>query len=67
MVEVLSAVAFLPVVIHGCVTVNARIQYALVVVVRVLFRIAHATVAYLDGVSVEYFTELMVFRETFVY
>ena len=32
-----------------------------------LFCIVHAAVAYLDGVSVEYFTELVVFREAFVY
>ena len=63
----LSAVAFLAVVTHGCVTVNARIQYALVVVVYDLFRIVHAAVGYLDGVSVEYFNELVVFLEAFVY
>ena len=63
----LSAVAFLAVVTHGCVLVNARIQYALTVVVYDLFRIVHAAVAYLDGVSVEYFSDLVVFREPFVY
>ena len=63
----LSAVAFLAVVTHSCVTVNARIQYALVVVVYGLFRIVYAAVAYLDGVSVEYFTEPVVFRKAFVY
>ena len=36
-------------------------------VVYDLFRIVHAAVAYLDGVSVECFTELVVFREAFVY
>ena len=46
----LSAVAFLAVVTHGCVTNNARIQYALAVVVCDLFRIVHAAVAYLDDV-----------------
>ena len=37
--HVLSAVAFLAVVTHGCVTVHVRIQYAVVVVVYDLFRI----------------------------
>ena len=36
-------------------------------VVYDLFRIVYATVAYLDGVSVEYLTEFVVFREAFVY
>ena len=63
----LSAVAFLAVVTHGSVTVNARIQYAHVVVVYDLFGVVHAAVTYLDGASVEYFTELLVFREAFVY
>ena len=59
----LLALAFLAVVTHGCVTVNAKIQYVLVVVVSDLFRIVHAAVAYLDGISVEYITELVVLRE----
>ena len=57
------SVAFLAVITHGCVTVNAKIQYALVMVVSDLFRIVHAAVAYLDGISDEYITELVVFRE----
>ena len=32
-------------------------------VVYDLFRIVHAAVAYLDGASVEYFTEFVVFRK----
>ena len=43
------------------------IKYALVVVVYDPFRIVNAAVVYLDGVSVEYFTELVVCREAFVY
>ena len=58
---------FLAVVTQSCVTVNATTQYALAVVVYDLFRIVHAAVAYLDGVSVEYSTELVVFREGFVH
>ena len=61
----LSTVAFLAVVTHGCVTVNARIQYTLVVVVYDRFRFVHAAVTYRDSVSVEYFIELVVFREPF--
>ena len=38
-------------------------MHALVVVVSDLFRIVHAAVAYLDGISDEYITELVVFRE----
>ena len=43
----LLALAFLAVVTHGCITVNTKIQYVLVVVVSDLFRIVHAAVAYL--------------------
>ena len=63
----LSAVAFLAFVIHGCVTDGVRFQCALVVHVCDLFRVVHTAVTYLDSVSVEYFCELVVFRETFVY
>lgn len=63
----LSADAFLAVVIHGCVTDGVRFQCALVVVVYDLFRVVHTAVTYLDSVFVEYFSELVVFRETFVY
>ena len=63
----LSAVAFLALVIHGCVTDGVRFQCALVVVVYDLFRVVHTAVTYLDSVSVEYFSGLVVFRETFVY
>ena len=67
--NVFSAVAFLAFVIHGCVTDHdgVRFQCALIVVVYDLFRVVHTAVTYLDSVSVEYFSELVVFRETFVY
>ena len=55
----LSAVAFLAVVLPGCVTDGLRFQYTLVVVVCDLFRGVHAAITYLDGVSVEYFSELI--------
>ena len=32
-----------------------------------LFSVIHATVADLDGVSIEDFSELVVFREVFIY
>ena len=32
-----------------------------------LFPIVHTAVTYLDGVSIEYFTKLVVFWETFVH
>ena len=47
----LLALAFLAVVTHGCITVNVRIQYALVVVLNVSY--CYAAVAYLDGISDE--------------
>ena len=63
----LPAVAFLAFVIRGCVTDGVRFQCALVVVVYDLFRVVHTAVTYLNSVSVEYFSGLVVFRETFVY
>lgn len=63
----LSAVAFLAFVIHSCVTDGVRFHCALVVVVYDLFRVVHTAVTYLDSVSVEYFSGLVVFRETFIY
>ena len=44
-----------------------RIQNTLVVVVNNLFSVIHATVADLDGVSVEDFSKLVVFREVLIY
>ena len=46
---------------------GVRFQCALVVVVYDLFRVVHTAVTYLDSVSVEYFSGLVVFRGTFVY
>ena len=47
---------------------TGELNVRLLWVVYDLFRIViHAAVIYLDGVSVECFTELVVFRETFVY
>ena len=39
----------------------------LVVVLDNLLRVIHATVTDLDGVAVEDFSELVIFREVFVY
>ena len=47
---------------------KGELNMRLLWVVYDLFRIViHAAVIYLDDVSVECFTELVVFRETFVY
>ena len=42
------------------------IQDTLVVVVDNLFSVIHATVADLDGIAVEDFSEFVLFREVFV-
>ena len=39
----------------------------LIVVVNNLHRVIHATVADLDGIAVEHLSELVIFREVFVY
>ena len=39
----------------------------LVVVVDNLISVIHAAVTYLDGIAVEDFSELLIFREVFVY
>ena len=43
------------------------IQDTLVVVVDNLFSVIHATVANLDGIAAEDFSEFVLFREVFVY
>ena len=43
------------------------IQDTLIVVVDNLFSVIHATVADLDGIAVEDFSEFVLFREVFVY
>jgi len=43
------------------------IQNVRVVIVDNLFSVIHATVAYLDGIAVEGFSKLVVFRKVFVY
>ena len=43
------------------------IQDTFVVVIDNLFSVIHATVAYLDGIAVEDFSEFVLFREVFVY
>ena len=44
-----------------------RIQNTLVVVVDNLFSVIHVTVADLDGIVIEDFSKLVVFKEVFVY
>ena len=65
----LSAVTWFVVnrVICGFICVFGCIQDTLVVVVDNLFSVIHATVADLDGIAVEDFSEFVLFREVFVY
>ena len=44
-----------------------RLGYAFVMVIDYLFRVVHAAVTDLDGVSVEDFSELVIFRKVLVY
>ena len=44
-----------------------RLGYAFVMVIDYLFRVVHAAVTDLDGVSVEDFSELVIFRKLLVY
>ena len=63
----LPAVACLAVIGLSGVAVALRPQNAFVVAVDNLLRVVHGAVADLYGVSVEYFSELVIYRKTFVY
>ena len=54
-------------VVCGFIGVYGWIQNALVVIVDNLFSVIHAAVADLDGIAIEDFSKLVVFREVFVY
>ena len=53
--------------LHDLLLTELSVDLSLVVVVDNLFSVIHATVADLDGIAVEDFSEFVLFREVFVY